>query len=131
MTIFEAYGGRIADTPGFAPASPLAPFEVTAVVAHGPIPFAANTLHPALAVMDTSFAPVGGAAAGTFSTKDVGTGKAVTVTGNTLSGSEAGNYTATQQSGLTANITPKALSVTGLTATGERVPVLVGGDWQL
>ena len=59
----STYRYRVADTPGFAPASPLAPFEVTAVVAHGPIPFAANTLHPALAVMDTSFAPVGGAAA--------------------------------------------------------------------
>ncbi|HNS71016.1 MAG TPA: YDG domain-containing protein, partial [Verrucomicrobiota bacterium] len=59
---------------------------------------------------------VGGTAAGTFSNKDVGTGKAVTVTGCTLSGAQAGNYTVTQPTGLTANITPKALTVTGLTA---------------
>ena len=62
---------------------------------------------------------VGGTAAGTFSNKDVGTGKAVTVTGCTLSGAQAGNYTATQPAGLTADITPKALTVTGLTAQNK------------
>ena len=62
---------------------------------------------------------VGGTAAGTFSNKDVGTGKAVTVTGCTLSGAQAGNYTVTQPTGLTANITPKALTITGLSVVNK------------
>jgi phosphotransferase system IIA component len=62
---------------------------------------------------------VGGTATGAFASKDVGNGLAVTVTGNTLSGAQGGNYTLTQQTGLTANITPKALTVTGLSASNK------------
>jgi len=40
----------------------------------------------------------------------------VTVTGNTISGTDAGNYTLVQQSGLTANITAKPLTITGFLA---------------
>src|SRR5207249_5125892 len=42
-----------------------------------------------------------------FATKTVGNGKAVTVLGVTLSGGDAGNYTVSQPTGLTANITAK------------------------
>src|SRR5258707_10441677 len=56
---------------------------------------------------------------GTFKRKDVGNGNAVTVTGITIRGAQAGNYTMTQQTGLTANITPKALSVSGLSASNK------------
>ncbi|NTW51541.1 MAG: hypothetical protein HGB22_02995, partial [Chlorobiaceae bacterium] len=49
---------------------------------------------------------LGGTPVGTFADKYVGTGKAVTVTGSTISGTDAGNYNLLQQSGLTANINP-------------------------
>ncbi len=56
---------------------------------------------------------VSSASTGTFSDKNVGTGKAVAVSGLTLSGADAGNYTLTQPTGLSADITPA-------TAVGER-----------
>ncbi|WP_172600368.1 YDG domain-containing protein [Sulfurivermis fontis] len=49
-------------------------------------------------------------ATGAFADKNVGTGKSVTVSGTTLSGADAGNYTVTDPTGLTADITPKALT---------------------
>jgi hypothetical protein len=54
---------------------------------------------------------LGGTAAGAFADKNVGTGKAVTVTGNTISGADAGNYNLIQQTGLTASITQADLTV--------------------
>jgi hypothetical protein len=48
---------------------------------------------------------LGGTAVGKFASKDVGL-RAVTVTGNTLSGADAGNYNLVQPTGLSANITP-------------------------
>ncbi len=45
-----------------------------------------------------------------FADKNVGTGKAVTVTGVALGEADAGNYTVSQPSGLTANITAKAVT---------------------
>ncbi|MCK9417911.1 MAG: YDG domain-containing protein [Nitrospirae bacterium] len=69
---------------------------------------------------------------GTFGDKSIGTSKTVTVTGVTLSGSDAGNYTVTNPIGLTANIIPKAITVTGMTASnkiydGTTAASLVGG----
>ena len=58
---------------------------------------------------------LGSATSGTFADKNVGTGKPVTAT-MTLNGTDKGNYTLTQPTGLTANITPKALTITGLSA---------------
>jgi hypothetical protein len=55
-----------------------------------------------------SFA-VSGTPAATFTTKAAGVGKAVTVTGYTAPNA---NYTVSQPAGLTATITPKALTVT-------------------
>jgi hypothetical protein len=46
-----------------------------------------------------------------FTIANVGTGIGVTVSGLTLTGSAAGNYTLTQPTGLTANITPATLTV--------------------
>ncbi len=54
----------------------------------------------------------------TFNTATVGTGKSVTST-SSLGGTKAGNYTLTQPTGLTANITAKALTVTGATVTSK------------
>jgi hypothetical protein len=55
----------------------------------------------------------------TFATADIGTNIAVTVSGLTLSGPNAANYTLAQPSDLTANITPAALTVTGITASDK------------
>ncbi|MGA1379803.1 MAG: beta strand repeat-containing protein, partial [Chitinophagaceae bacterium] len=48
----------------------------------------------------------------TFDTKNIGSAKPVTVTGLSLSGTDAGNYTLTQPSGLTGEITSKGLTIT-------------------
>ncbi len=57
---------------------------------------------------------VGGTGSGTFANKNVGNGKAVTVTGYTLVGADASNYTVVQPTAVTANITPASLAVTGV-----------------
>ena len=58
-------------------------------------------------------------ATGAFADKTVATGKAVTITGVTLSGTAAGNYTVSQPTGLTANITAASLTATGATAANK------------
>jgi filamentous hemagglutinin family protein len=55
---------------------------------------------------------------GTFASANAGTGIAITAA-DTLGGASAGNYTLTQPTGLTANITPKALTVTGTSVTSK------------
>lgn len=62
---------------------------------------------------------LGGTATGTFATKNIGTNKAVTVTGLTLGGADSGNYTITQPTGLTATVAAKNLTVSGLTADNK------------
>jgi hypothetical protein len=57
-------------------------------------------------------------ASGTFATKDVGNNITVAVTGLTLTGPQAGNYSLTQPT-TTANITPANLTVTGITANDK------------
>ncbi|MDR3705825.1 MAG: YDG domain-containing protein, partial [Paludibacteraceae bacterium] len=57
------------------------------------------------------------AGTGVFSDKNVGTGKTVTVSGYTLSGANAGNYTVLQPTGLSANITAVPLTITDPTIT--------------
>lgn len=54
-----------------------------------------------------------------FADKNVGTGKAITITGYTLSGTKAANYSVTQPTGLTANITAKPLSITSPTIASK------------
>ena len=54
---------------------------------------------------------LGGTVVGTLAAKDVGT-RAVTITGNTLSGDQASNYTLIQQTSLTQQITAATLTVT-------------------
>ena len=56
----------------------------------------------------------------TFANKNIGTGKAVSVTGISLSGIDAGNYTLASTTATTsANVTPASLTVTGETATNK------------
>ena len=59
---------------------------------------------------------LGGTPTGSVATAAVGTGKAVTVTGYSVTGTDSGNYSLTQPS-LTVNITAAPLTVTGATAT--------------
>ncbi len=54
---------------------------------------------------------VAGSAAGSFANKNVGTAKAVTVSGYALAGADAANYSLVQPAGLTAAITAKAITV--------------------
>ncbi len=58
---------------------------------------------------------VTGSAVGVFADKNAGVAKPVTISGLAISGASAGNYTLTQPSA-TATITPKPLTVTGVTA---------------
>src|SRR6185369_4365508 len=54
-------------------------------------------------------------ATGSFATATVATGKTVTISGLTLTGTEAGKYQlGTPQATTTADITPKAVSITGI-----------------
>ena len=55
---------------------------------------------------------------GTFADKNVGTGTGIT-TALTIQGADAGNYTLTQPVGVTADITPKALAISGSTAADK------------
>src|SRR5205823_6241837 len=47
----------------------------------------------------------------TFNDKNVGTGKAVSVSGISISGTDAGNYTFNTTTSTTADITPRALTI--------------------
>ena len=55
---------------------------------------------------------------GIFDTKDVGTGKTVTVTGLTLTGADTGNYIMIAPT-TTADITAATLTVSGITASNK------------
>jgi len=74
-----------------------------------------------------------GAIPGDFADKNVGTGKTVTFSGFALTGAAAPNYNLTAQPApVTANITAKALTITGVSATdrtydGTKTVALTGG----
>ncbi len=55
-------------------------------------------------------APSGTTTAGTVANKNAGTGKAVTVSGLTLTGADAGNYSIAATNGLSVDITPRDLT---------------------
>jgi hypothetical protein len=62
---------------------------------------------------------VAGTPVATFDDANVGTNKPVTVTGYTFGGASASNYSVVQPAGLTADINPAALTVTGITASNK------------
>jgi filamentous hemagglutinin family protein len=62
---------------------------------------------------------VTGSASASFADKNVGSAKSVAVGGLTLSGTDAGNYSVLQPSGLNADITPASLAINGLTANSK------------
>ena len=61
---------------------------------------------------------IGGLFSGTFDNKNIGTGKTVTISAS-YSGVDSGNYSVTDQSSTTANITARTLTVSGLTASNK------------
>ena len=67
---------------------------------------------PDVVTLDTT------SAIGAFADKTVGVGKTVTVSGMTIGGAGAGNYTLTEPAP-TANITAIGLTVTGITAANK------------
>ena len=86
---------------------------------------------------------LGGSGVGAFANKNAGNGKAVNVSGYTISGTDAGNYTLVQPTGLTANITQRALTYSGtpvvapskvydgntlITVSGATLNGVLGGD---
>src|SRR6185437_12067502 len=62
---------------------------------------------------------IAGGATGTLADKNVGAAKPVTITGVALDGADAGNYTVTDASNATVNITPLAVQATGITAVNR------------
>ncbi|HSW03792.1 YDG domain-containing protein [Aquabacterium sp.] len=60
-----------------------------------------------------------GALTGSFADKNVGQGKAVTLSGSTLSGADAGNYALQSATSLSANITPRPVALVGLAAVDK------------
>ncbi|MEO8769404.1 MAG: YDG domain-containing protein [Ferruginibacter sp.] len=62
---------------------------------------------------------ISGTSVANFNNKNVGTSKPVTVTGYTLSGTDAGNYSVTQPAGLTADITTASLTISGAAAQNK------------
>jgi hypothetical protein len=64
----------------------------------------------------------GGTPIAWFADKNAGSGKAVTVTGYTISGGDASNYTLNQPSGLTANIAAVATTLTITSSANPSTP---------
>jgi hypothetical protein len=89
-----------------------------------------NASSSATSVLDTTSAALSGvesgdtvtlstaSIAGSFANKNVGNAKAITITGITIGGTDAANYSLTQPS-TSANITAKTLTVTGITANNR------------
>jgi hypothetical protein len=69
-------------------------------------------------VIGTDVVSLNGPTTGTYDTKDVGTAKMVTVSGLSLTGADAANYvlSSTTASGPVGAISPRPLTVTGITA---------------
>jgi hypothetical protein len=64
---------------------------------------------------------VNAGASGAFANANVGIAKAVAVSGFTLTGTDAGNYSVTDASSASASISAKALTVSGLSAPNSKV----------
>ena len=69
-------------------------------------------------VVSPDVVTLGGTGSYVFPSANVGTAVSITTTGFTISGTNSGNYTLTQPT-LSADITAKALTVTGLTGTNK------------
>ena len=70
-------------------------------------------------VISGDIVTLGGSSSANFADKTVANNKPVTVSGYTISGGDSANYSLTQPAGLTANITPLGLTVSGITANDK------------
>ncbi len=100
------------------------PATVTATVTVNDKPYDATTAASIVSrslsgVIGSDDVTLGATGTATFANKDVGADKTVTVTGLSLTGTDAANYTLTQPT-TKASITPATLTVTGLVA-GDKV----------
>ncbi|MBT9456967.1 MAG: caspase family protein, partial [Burkholderiaceae bacterium] len=95
-----------------------APLAISGVTANSKVYDARSsatlTGNATVQALGTDSVTVGGSGSVSFSDKNVGTGKSVSVTGYTLGGADAANYTVSQPAGLSANITPAALLLDGV-----------------
>ncbi|WP_168208348.1 YDG domain-containing protein [Janthinobacterium tructae] len=80
----------------------------------------------AVAALGSDSVSVTGAGVGSFADKNAGANKAVTVSGYTLSGLDAGNYVVTQPGGLTASINKASLAVSGIAAVDKTYDATTG-----
>ncbi|PHV15136.1 hypothetical protein CSQ90_19100, partial [Janthinobacterium sp. BJB303] len=71
------------------------------------------------AVMGGDMVFLSGTRTANFADKNVGGNKLVTLSGYTLSGTDAGNYNLVDQNVLTASITPASITVSGITAADK------------
>jgi len=127
--------GSAADT-----TADITPFVLTATATAADKVYDATTTADVTISLATVFAgdAVSGSASGSFSDKNVGTDKTVTVGAVTLAGADVGNYSVGSAADTTAGITPGALTVTANASSkivGSADPVLtfstsglVGGD---
>ncbi len=96
----KTYDGTTADPLGGAPAFPAAEAPGSGTTADGK-PYTGDSI------------AIGGTAVGSFADPNVAFGRAVTVSGVTIGGPQASDYTVTQQTGLTANLTPRVVALGG------------------
>jgi hypothetical protein len=121
--LVPVYGYSLSSTEASAAIGTITPLDlpVTGLVALDKV-YDATTVAPlqgsraAVSPLSGDQVTVGGTAAGALGDKNVGIDKAVTVTGLTIAGKDAGNYNLLQQTGLVATISRKDLPVTGLVA---------------
>jgi trimeric autotransporter adhesin len=74
---------------------------------------------------DTVNVDLSGVTSGTMADKNVGTGKAVTVLGAQITGADAGNYVLAGINNVSVNITPRLVTVNGLTGVDR---AYIGGN---
>src|SRR5450830_1406719 len=79
-----------------------------------------------VAALGSDSVSVTGTGAGSFADKTAGANKAVSVSGYTLAGLDAGNYVVTQPSGLTATINKASLAVSGIAAVDKTYDATTG-----
>ena len=70
-------------------------------------------------IIESDNVSISGTATATFDNRNIGTAKSIIITGYSLIGSQSGNYTISQPSGLTADITPLALSLNSAIAQNK------------
>ena len=74
---------------------------------------------PSVTPLGSDVVAVSGGASGSFADKNVGLDKSVTLAATALTGADAGNYTLVAPPGFVADITPRVLAPTGISAVNR------------